>query len=708
MRYFNKVELNNNDINVNDNDLSSNHIIVNDLDARQNIDSLPDDCITYRHGSSRDSRSQSIVFDNCMQNEENSNNEQPFMNWEDFGNSYEEIVGVLESDSTQEAEPKFLDSSAITAGNLLDDDLIVLEDASSWEIIYLNDLSADNTSSVTNIDHSINDSLLQPSNTQTGIFPRRPLPVEASSSVNLNLLASLLDSYPITSRAQFLIHGFLVCFDIGFRDIFTETRPRILRSASHNAPGITEAIIKELNRGFTAGPFLTPPFRSTHVSPLGAVAKPDGTCRLILDLSSPRGSAVNEGISRLNYSVTYSKFDDAIKMVAKVGRNCALGKIDLKHAFRIIPVRPEDWPLLVFRWHGYFFVDLRLPFGSRSSPYIFNEFAIVLAWLLVTVVGISFLINYLDDFLLVHFSKALLDQDMKAMLRFCKDLGVPINADKIWGPAYTLTYLGIEIDSEQMVIRLPPDKLRNLKALLDDWLGKKKCTKRELLSLIGKLSFACKCVKPGRIFLRRLIRLSTSVNQLNFKIHLNKGARDDIKWWRDCLVAWNGVSIIQDPPVSAYKIALFSDASGIGFGAYFGKKWLYSSWPDNLKDMKEFDIQVKELFAIVAAIFTWGESLSNKQIILYSDNLDIVRIWHTGSSKNDCIMTLIRALFLYCASKNINLILRHVYGHLNKPADALSRLQIALFHKLRPRSEPVNSTINADVWTILSQTGTSS
>ena len=92
-------------------------------------------------------------------------------------------------------------------------------------------------------------------------------------------------------------------------------------------------------------------------------------------------------------------------------------------------------------------------------------------------VGISFLINYLDDFLLVHFSKALLDQDMKAMLRFCKDLGVPINADKIWGPAYTLTYLGIEIDSEQMVIRLPPDKLENLKALLDDWLGKKNALK---------------------------------------------------------------------------------------------------------------------------------------------------------------------------------------------------------------------------------------
>ena len=58
---FDKVELNNYDTNVNNNDLSSNYIIVNDLGACQNIDSLSDDCITYKHGSSRHSRSQTIV-----------------------------------------------------------------------------------------------------------------------------------------------------------------------------------------------------------------------------------------------------------------------------------------------------------------------------------------------------------------------------------------------------------------------------------------------------------------------------------------------------------------------------------------------------------------------------------------------------------------------------------------------------------------------
>ena len=56
----------------------------------------------------------------------------------------------------------------------------------------------------------------------------------------------------------------------------------------------------------------------------------------------------------------------------------------------------------------------------------------------------------------------------------------------------------------------------------------KKFTKRELLSLIGSLSFACKVVKPGRMFLRRLIDLSTSVTNLNHHISLSSEARADI------------------------------------------------------------------------------------------------------------------------------------------------------------------------------------
>ena len=86
-------------------------------------------------------------------------------------------------------------------------------------------------------------------------------------------------------------------------------------------------------------------------------------------------------------------------------------------------------------------------------------------------------------------------------------LGVPLATDKLEGPVQKITYLGIEIDSRDMTIRLPQDKLDKLKTMLKEWGKKKKTTKRDLLSLIGFLSFACKVVKPGRMFFASTYRL---------------------------------------------------------------------------------------------------------------------------------------------------------------------------------------------------------
>ena len=81
-----------------------------------------------------------------------------------------------------------------------------------------------------------------------------------------------------------------------------------------------------------------------------------------------------------------------------------------------------------------------------------------------------------------------------------------------------------------MELRLPPDKLEALTQLLEQWHNiKRKITKRELLSLIGKLSFAAKVIPAGRIFFRRLIDLSTSVTKLHHHITLNAHAKEDIK-----------------------------------------------------------------------------------------------------------------------------------------------------------------------------------
>ena len=230
------------------------------------------------------------------------------------------------------------------------------------------------------------------------------------------------------------------------------------------------------------------------------------------------------------------------------------------------------------------------------------------------------------------------------------------------------------------------------------WQGKKKCTKRELLSLIGSLSFAAKVVKPGRMFMRRLITLSTTVSRLGHHISLNADSRADIQWWIDFLPSWNGVCVMQSEPVTSAALSLFTDASGLGFGAVFGHLWFSSEWSPTLS---KYHVNIQELFAIVAAVLTWGTAWRDQQILLFTDNMAITHVWRSGSSSDVIIMKLIRYLFLFCAKLNINLLVQHIPGHSNSAADALSRLQVARFHRLCPSAGQHPSPIAPELWSIL-------
>ena len=120
---------------------------------------------------------------------------------------------------------------------------------------------------------------------------------------------------------------------------------------------------------------------------------------------------------------------------------------------------------------------------------------------------------------------------MSTMLQVCQELGMPVAMENLEGPATCLTFLGIELDSSLQQLRLSLTKLQDITSLTKSWLGKWSSTKRELLSLIGKLAFAAKVVPAGRLFLRRLIHLSTTVRRLHHRIRLNTDARADVAWW---------------------------------------------------------------------------------------------------------------------------------------------------------------------------------
>ena len=69
-------------------------------------------------------------------------------------------------------------------------------------------------------------------------------------------------------------------------------------------------------------------------------------------------------------------------------------------------------------------------------------------------------------------------------------MGLPVADDKLEGPASTLTFLGLQLDSLKLEIRLPDRKLAELQELIGQFQGKHFTTQKELESLVGKLAFA--------------------------------------------------------------------------------------------------------------------------------------------------------------------------------------------------------------------------
>ena len=533
------------------------------------------------------------------------------------------------------------------------------------------------------------------------LLPDMHLPVSfsLSSPIKVFHLQELLRGYS-SPIVNFLVNGFSFGFRIGFMGDVTPGCDRNNRSALSNKEAVSTAILKEVNRGHTLGPFTAPPFDPFHCSPLGSVPKRDGSYRLILDLSSPTGLSINDGIPSELFTVKYSSFDDAVSIVRDLGPGCFMAKIDIKHAFRLCPVNPKDWPLLGYKWLGKYFFDVRLPFGSRSSPFIFNTFADALAWILIHKFGITCLIHYLDDFFVCANSYEVCLAKVKVILRVFVYLGVPIAEDKLEGPSQSLVFLGIHINSVSSLVSLSEDKTISLRASLKGWLSKKKCVKSELLSLIGSLSFACKVIKPGRVFLRRLIDLSMSVSHLHHHIDLNSSVRSDISMWSVLLEGWNGVSLMQKPLLSGPELKFFTDASFSGFGAFFDGRWFSSPWP---RVIDSANIAVLELFAVFASIVTWGDVLANRQILIFSDNDAIVQAFTFGSSRNKSIMLLLRKIFFVCFEFNISLRLCHLPGSSNVFADLLSRLQVSQFLAACPEALLHASSLPASIWDVFTE-----
>lgn len=115
-------------------------------------------------------------------------------------------------------------------------------------------------------------------------------------------------------------------------------------------------------------------------------------------------------------------------------------------------------------------------------------------------------------------------------------LGVDLSDDKCLPPATLQTFLGLELDTIEMCLRVPPDKLGKAAALVAVWLTRVSATKRQLQSLLGRLIHIATAVLPGRRFVARVIEL-TKLDKSS--ISLDYGFRLDLQCG---ISSWSGIT----------------------------------------------------------------------------------------------------------------------------------------------------------------------
>ena len=355
--------------------------------------------------------------------------------------------------------------------------------------------------------------------------------------------------------------------------------------------------------------------------------------RLILNLSAPHNDhdiSINGLIDRDKCSMSYIKIDDAIKIITQYGKSALLCKYDISDAFKSIPVKSDQWPLLCMKWKSSYYYYVRLSFGCRLSPIIFDTLSRVICYIAEKNYKIKHILHLLDDFLTIDPPNYTAERTMALMTMIFNRLSIPLATHQTLGPTTCLEYLGIILDIEKLEARLPQDKVDRICEFIKIILHESSCTKRELLQLLGHMNFASRVIIPGRSFVSYLIELSTSVTvkELHYYVHLNKECRVDLQFWLPFLESWNGINMFYDNSyTSNFNMELCTDASSTkGYGGYFQGKWFSSSWPNDIPSPKDKNVSIAflELYPIVVASLLWGFEWKCKKILFWYDTKPLI------------------------------------------------------------------------------------
>lgn len=413
-----------------------------------------------------------------------------------------------------------------------------------------------------------------------------------------------------------------------------------------------------------------------YISPIFIVPKKNGEYRMILNLKE-----LNQHIEYHHFKM--ETFESALKLVKK---DCYMASVDLRHAYYSVPIAEEQQVKLRFQHDQKIYQYLSLPNGISCAPLLFTKLMKPVYAALRMLGHVNS--GYIDDSFLLGDNYRECEENVTDTVSLMSDVGFMIHEKKsVLIPTKNLTFLGNNIDSENMVVTLPSEKVEMIVQACKDLYNRKWAKIRQVAKVLGLMVSSFSAVEFGPLHYRDIEKDKTSALQMergdyDSQMYITSRIKEELSWWIENLPSQKRRISHGNP-----EIIITCDASNLGWGAVCNGIEIGGRWE---KHEAENHINFLELLAAKFAVKSFCKDKRDIHIQVRSDNTCTVSVLKNMGAKSNNCNEVAKSTWLWCIERNIWLSATYIPGKGNI-ADFGSRhfqenvewkLDETVFHKI--------------------------
>lgn len=431
------------------------------------------------------------------------------------------------------------------------------------------------------------------------------------------------------------------------------------------------------------------------LSRLGLLSDLNGTVAiwplLCAPKAGPRRFRLVVNMSRLTPDVHSPAFklDTLDTFLAMVRPGHLIWSHDLRDGYFHFLIRHVDRAWLGITLDGVVYCYNVLPFGLRSSPFVFTK-AMRQPLSEIRALGVS-AISYIDDFPACG-KPADANRHMQAMLAVFDKYGLVEAADKRQQPSTAATILGVRVDTVHNRLSLPENKLSNTVSLARRVLAlAQKPSHRVdaslLNSLLGKLAWLARVAPIVKVHARGL-HVALATRMWSGRVRLDMVCRHSLRTIIEQAHHWN----LRGSPIWSNGVAMFvtADASDTGWGASLFANGravhaINGTWSG---EHLLWHINQQEMFAAYKAAVTFAPWLTGREVDFRVDSMVALSYLRRAGGRHPAMNQMAAAVHSCFYAYEVAATFQHIRGVVNVVSDALSRGLSATMFLSRTAADP--------------------